>query len=173
MRTLVFAIALMALTACGFKLRGAYTFPFATAVLETPAAPADFGADLRRALEADVSVKLLDDTNARALTAQGPNAATFVRIRVLEVLSDKKILSLSSGGKVREFQLEQRIKFDVVDAFDKQILAPRTLNATREYSFSDAQALAKEGEERMLRQDMQSDLIAQMLRQLQSVRKPT
>jgi LPS-assembly lipoprotein len=171
-KLLLFIVTSIALSACGFQLRGAYNYPFASAVLQTPAASPDFGLAMRRSMETNASVKLLDETSAQALVAQGPAKADFVRIRVLEVFNDKKILSLSSGGKVREFQLEQRVKFDVVDAFERQILAPRTLNATREYSFSDAQALAKEGEERMLRVDMQADIIGQVLRQLQSARKP-
>ncbi len=172
-----FAIAFVALvtTACGFKLRGAYTFPFASVTLQTPATAPEFGLQLQRTVQGEGTLTLLSDAQvATQLDASG--SASLVRhakVRVLEVFVDKRILSLSSGGKVREFQLEQRVKFDVVDAFDKPMLAERTISATREYSFTDAQALAKEGEERMLRADMQTDLIAQMMRQLQAARRAT
>jgi alanine dehydrogenase len=59
----------------------------------------------------------------------------------------------------------------VLDAFDKELVPARTLTVTREFSFSDAQALAKEGEERLLRADMQNDLVTQILRQLQAARR--
>ncbi len=147
------------MTACGFKLRGAYTFPFASAALETPASAPEFSAQLRRALAGEASLRLVE-----------AQSAPHVRIRVLEVFSEKRILSLSSGGKVREFQIEQRVKFDVVDVNEKVLLPEQLITATREYSFSDAQALAKEGEERILRADMQTNLIAQILRQLQAAR---
>jgi LPS-assembly lipoprotein len=147
------------LTACGFQLRGAYTFPFKTASIESPASAPEFTEQLRRAIASQGSIQVVD-----------AKAKPQARIRVLEVFSDKRILSLSSGGKVREFVLEQRIKFDVVDEGDRALLEETTIAATRDFSFSDAQALAKESEERLLRADMQTDLLAQMLRQLQAAR---
>ena len=149
----------MVLSACGFQLRGAYTFPFKTALVESPKSAPEFAEQLRRSILSQGSITLVEAKDK-------PQA----RIRVLEVFSDKRILSLSSGGKVREFVLEQRIKFDVVDEGERALLEETTISATRDFSFSDAQALAKEGEERVLRADMQSDLIAQMLRQLQAAR---
>ncbi len=152
-------VASMLLTACGFHLRGAYVFAFKTASIEVPGALPEFALQLRRVLQNEGSIVVVESS-----------AKPQARIRMLEVFSDKRILSLSSGGKVREFALEQRIRFDVVDENDRELLAATTIAATRDFSYSDAQALAKEGEERLLRNDMQSDLIAQMLRQLQAVR---
>jgi LPS-assembly lipoprotein len=153
------AMCLSVVTACGFQLRGAYTFPFQTATIESPKAAPEFTEQLRRTILTQGQVKIVE-------AKEKPQA----RIRILEVFSDKRILSLSSGGKVREFVLEQRIKFDVVDEGERALLEETTIATTRDFSFSDAQALAKEGEERILRADMQTDLIAQMLRQLQAAR---
>jgi LPS-assembly lipoprotein len=147
------------LSACGFQLRGAYTFPFKTATIESPKATPEFTEQLRRTILSQGSIQIVE-------VKDKPQA----RIRILEVFADKRILSLSSGGKVREFVLEQRVKFDVVDEGDRALLEETTIAATRDFSFSDAQALAKEGEERILRADMQTDLVAQMLRQLQAAR---
>ncbi len=158
-RFFIISIFVSSLTACGFQLRGAYTFPFKTATIESPKAAPEFTEQLRRAIVSQGSIQLVEAKDK-------PQA----RIRVLEVFSDKRILSLSSGGKVREFVLEQRVKFDVVDEGDRALLDETTIAATRDFSFSDAQALAKEGEERVLRADMQTDLLAQMLRQLQAAR---
>jgi LPS-assembly lipoprotein len=158
-RYLSIALIALLLTACGFHLRGAYVFPFKTASIEVPGALPEFAVQLKRVLQNEGSINVVEST-----------AKPQARIRMLEIFTDKRILSLSSGGKVREFALEQRIRFDVVDENDRELLAPTTIAATRDFSFSDAQALAKEGEERLLRADMQSDLIAQVLRQLQAVR---
>jgi LPS-assembly lipoprotein len=158
-KLLMIGLCLGFVSACGFQLRGAYTFPFKTATIESPKASPEFTEQLRRTMVTQGSVTLVEAKDK-------PQA----RIRILEVFADKRILSLSSGGKVREFVLEQRIKFDVVDEGDRALLEETTIAATRDFSFSDAQALAKEGEERILRADMQTDLVAQMLRQLQAAR---
>jgi LPS-assembly lipoprotein len=172
MKKTLFIVALAStLAACGFTLRGAYTFPFATATLEVPRAAPDFEQQLRRALTADGAVRLVELKEVVGTDVPLSAAAKHVRVRVLEVFNDKRILSLSSGGRVREFLIEQRVKFDVLDAFDKELVPARTLTVTREFSFSDAQALAKEGEERLLRADMQNDLVTQILRQLQAARR--
>jgi LPS-assembly lipoprotein len=46
------------------------------------------------------------------------------------------------------------------------------INVRRDFSFNDSQALAKEGEERLLLADMQADAVQQMMRRLSAAKRP-
>jgi LPS-assembly lipoprotein len=161
MKKILLIGCLLTLSACGFQLRGDYQFAFATLALEAPAG-VPVALELRRQLGQLSNLKLVD-------IGQSP----AVRLRILENANEKRILSLSAGGRVREFQLEQRLRFDLLDAKGENLLPPDFIIVTRDFTFNDTQALAKEGEERMLLIDMQADLINQLLRRLNSARAST
>jgi LPS-assembly lipoprotein len=93
-------------------------------------------------------------------------------VRFLQVTFDKRVLSLSGAGRAREFELEYRIRYEFVDAKQRVWGEPGEITIRRDFSFAESQALAKEAEERHLIRDMQLDGAAQVLRRLQSVKRP-
>lgn len=82
----------------------------------------------------------------------------------------KKILSLSTGGRVREFQLGYRVAIRLVDPQGAEIAPIDEINLTRVLPFLDAQVLAKQAEEEMLYKDMQIDAVQQIIRRLAAIR---
>jgi LPS-assembly lipoprotein len=153
MRTWIILIAVL-LSACGFQLRGAYTLPFETLYVAQPET-SELRAVIKRNIEASTQTRIVDD----AKTAQA----------TLTVLVDtpvKKIMSLNSAGRVREYQLERTFTFQVTDAKGQPFLPPSTIRITREMTFDDAALLSKEGEEVLLWRDIQSDLVQQLMRRL-------
>lgn len=155
------AAALAAVIAgCGFHLRGEASYPFQTMYLNSPSTLA-ITTDLRRALEATGSAKLMP----AAKEAQ-------VVVDVNSVEDDKRILSLSSGGKVFEYLLTKRVLFRVHDAEGNDWLPTSEVVVRRTYTYSDTEALAKEYEEQRLWRDMQADAIQQIVRRMQSSKKP-
>jgi len=82
----------------------------------------------------------------------------------------KKILSLSAGGRVREFQLGYRVAIRLVDPQGTEIAPIDEINLTRVLPFLDAQLLAKQAEEEMLYKDMQIDAVQQIIRRLASIK---
>ena len=48
----------------------------------------------------------------------------------------------------------------------------RTLELTRDVTYSDADVLAKESEEQLLYRDMQGDMVQQIIRRLSAAHKP-
>lgn len=156
MRTFIL-LAALSLTACGFHLRGSQVhdmaFAFKSLYLKAPA-ETPFVTDLRTALS----------SNKVALTASAEAAEL-----VLEVVSEqtnKNILSLSGGGRVREYQLIYRVSLRAYD--NKQIdwLPPEEIMLTRILAYDDAQILAKEQEEAQLYRDMRTDAVGQAIRRL-------
>jgi len=154
-------LAMVMLSACGFRLRGSGpqpVLPFKTLFVSV-SDTSPVGVQLRRNLDAMSNIEVVTD---RKLA----DAA-------LEVLSegrDKQVLSLNSQGRVREYTLLYRLNFRVVDKEGRQLLAPTELVIRRIQSFNENQVLAKEAEEATLYREMQSDLVQQVLRRVSSIK---
>jgi LPS-assembly lipoprotein len=145
---------------CGFHLRGEANYAFETLYLNSPSTSA-ITTDLRRALDSSGSAKL----------ATAADKAQVV-LDVNAVEDEKHILSLSSGGKVFEFLLTKRVVFRVHDAEGNDWLPTSEIIVRRTYTYSDTETLAKEYEEQRLWRDMQTDAVQQVVRRLQTAKKP-
>jgi LPS-assembly lipoprotein len=148
------------LTSCGFHLRGEAHYTFDTLFLNSPAAQ-PLTTDLKRSLEGIGTAQLV----ASPETAQ-------VILDITSVENNKQILSLSGGGKVREFLLTKRILFRVHDAAGNDWLPTSEVLVRRSYTYIDTEALAKEAQEQRLWREMQDDAVQQIVRRLQSAKKP-
>ena len=162
----------LTLTACGFQLRGAAVYPFTSVFVQRPTA---FGVGTINV--AGATAPVVPDV-ILSLTQNGVQIKAKIEdadfaIRFLQVFFDKRVLSLSGGGRAREFELEYRVRYEFVDAKGRDWGEPGEITIRRDFSFAESQALAKEGEERQLIRDMQLDAAAQMLRRLQAVKKPS
>ena len=155
MRSRLLALAAtFLLAACGFQLRGSYALPFDTLYIALPET-AELHAVLKRNIEASTQTRVVKD----AKSAQA----------VLTVVSDvpiKNILSLSSTGRVREFQLVRTVAFRLHDSANRDLMPPAQVVIRRDISFSDTQVLSKESEEALLWRDIQTYLVQQLLRRL-------
>ncbi len=149
-------IALLAgliLAGCGFHLRGQSPLPFASAYIEAP--PGSHLASLLiQSLRLD-GKQVLDSPQTAEVT-----------IRLERESKAKEILSLSGGGKVREYRLSYRLTLSAYDRSGRPLLAPTELTLTRDFSYDDAQVLAKEAEEAQLLRDMEQEMLRQTLRRL-------
>jgi len=88
------------------------------------------------------------------------------------VQDDKEVLSLSSAGAVREFQLIKRVSFRLHDKEGADWMPAGEITIRRAYTFNETQALARDLEEQRLQRDMQTDAIQQIVRRLQAAKKP-
>jgi LPS-assembly lipoprotein len=154
----------LALSACGFHLRGSngsYNLPFNKIYVGLPAS-SNLAIDLKRNIRAIGTTEIAED----AAQADG----------IIDVLSNpettrgKSILSLNSNGRVREYQLSYTILFKVRDNAGNELLGPTQIGLTRPITFNESQLLAKETEEAMLYRNMQADLVQQMLRRLAALK---
>ena len=151
---------LLILAACGFKLRGQISsLPFETLYIAAPPGHT-IGSDLRRAVDATTTTKIVDSIDKAEAVLQ-----------VLNANNERRILSLSGGGRVREFELIFRITTRLIDNKGNEIVPENTITLLRILPFLDAQILAKEAEEQMLYQDMQADAVQQIIWRLATVQK--
>jgi LPS-assembly lipoprotein len=158
MKKIVPVVFCFFLAACGFQLRGQATLPFETLYISFPVGN-PIGTDLRRFVKAGTSTRLVDDPK----TAQAT-------LEVISAANERQIMSVSGGGRVREFELRYRVSFRLVDAKGVELIPVNEIALRRILPFTDAQVVAKEGEEAMLVREMQSDAAAQILRRLEAVK---
>lgn len=151
-------IVLVALSACGFQLRGAAHLPF-TAVYLSAAENSTLTNELRRTLRASSDVKFVST----------PQEAEAI-IDLYAEQRTKDILSFNAQGRAREYTLTLLINLRVHDGKGRDFLKPASLKQTREISFNEGEVLAKENEEALLYRDMQSDLVQQILRRVSSIK---
>lgn len=154
-------IVVLALSACGFQLRGASsqsTLPFSTIYLGLSES-SSLGTELRRYIRASGNTVIVAD----------PKAAEAI-LEVLSESRDKAVLSLNSQGRVREHTLYYRLRFRVKDSSERELLPVTEIVLKRDISFNESQVIAKEKEEEMLYRDMQSDLVQQILRRVSVLR---
>jgi len=148
----VLACATLALTACGFKLRGQQTFPFDT--ISVPV-NSPLGFELQRNIAA-----------ANEQTKLVANAADADAVlSIMGEAQEKVILSLNTQGRVREYQLRYRVVYRVATPKGLEFVPPTAILLTRDITFND-QVLAKEVEEGQLYAEMRSDTVQQIIRRL-------
>jgi LPS-assembly lipoprotein len=151
-------IAVLLLSGCGFQLRGAAHLPYETLHVAA-STTSTFATQLRRAVTSGSQTKVVDNPKEAQAT-----------LHVLSEQRQKAILSLSGGGRVREFQLIYLVSYRVADKDNKELRAPTQIRLHRDFSFNDSDTLSKESEEALLYRDMQTDAVNQLMRQLQATR---
>ncbi len=155
MKAITALLCTLLLSGCGFQLRGAANLPFESLYVQAPVS-SQFAVQLRRVVAAGSSTRIIDN--------QKEAAATLV---LVSELREKTILSLSGGGRVREFQLRYRMSYRLLDKSAVEVIPVTEILLTRDLSFNDEATLSKEAEEALLFRDMQNDAVHQLVRRLQ------
>lgn len=157
------------LAGCGFQLRQAPDFAFASLVINAPAS-SPLAAELKRELQRQGRVLVLGPGAVAPPPAPGASAAPAPSGRIvfdlLQEQREKVVVGLNASGQVREYQLRSRLQFRVRTPQGRELIPTTELLQSRDMSFSESLVLAKESEETLLYRDMQSDLVQQLLRRL-------
>ena len=149
------ALAALMLAGCVFHLQGRQPLPsaFEYTYVDTKDEQTDFVQDLRKALIA---------SGSKVIRTQGSSGAI---IRVHEDELTERILSVSARNIPTEYELTYRVEFSVT-ADGKELINHEEISATRDISFDEAQLLAKEREQEILREALARDLVALVMRRL-------
>ena len=147
----------LALGGCGFHLRKAPEMAFHSIALRGFAPRSPLADELRRSLSTVASV--VDDP-ARADV-------------VLDALTDqreKSVVASTAAGQVRELQVRVRFRFSLVTPAGRELLPPDELVLSRDISYNETNALAKEQEQEQLYRALQSDIVNQVMRRVSAAR---
>ena len=90
-------------------------------------------------------------------------------LQALDDARDRNVVASTSAAQVRELQLRVRLNFRAQTPAGRELLPVSELVLTRDLTYSESAALAKEHEEGELFREMQSDVVAQVLRRLASI----
>ncbi len=156
LRALLYIALITCLIGCGFHLRGAADLSFHTIFIQGNTLV--ISKNLNKTLHTN-GVKVLETAdNAEML------------LEMIGEESEKRILSLSGKGKVNEFELYYRVHYRTKFAGTELWSPVQTIEARRDFSYSDANLLAKQTEEKRLNENMQSDVISGIMRRLSTLK---
>lgn len=155
--TLCFVVILATLTSCGFELRGVANIAFESIYIQ--------GNTLT------ISKNLVKSLKVNDIKVSNSAENADLQLELMGEESEKRILSLSGDGLVREFELFYRIHYRTRQT-DAALWSPvQTIEARRDFSYSDANILAKQAEERQLNENMQTDVLSNLMRRLSRLKK--
>lgn len=149
---------LLALSACGFHLRGVGSVSFQTMYIQDSGAP-NIGRDLKRSIKSS-GAKVVDSAEKAQIS-----------LELMSESNEKRILSLSGTGRVREYELLYHVVFRVRETGSELWSPPQTVEQRRDFTYNDSQVLAKDNEEARLNNDMRTDAIREILRRVSSLSK--
>jgi len=152
-------VLLLTLSACGFHLRGDVNLDARLGKIYIQ------GADRYDPLVRELTQSL---AATGAVVVEESKDATAV-LQILKNSGSRRVLSVSSAGKVREYELYQTLEFKVGDTAGVELMAPQRLELTRAYLFDKEDVLGKSNEEEMLRRDLRRDLVRLVMLRLEAL----
>ncbi len=146
---------------CGFELRRAPVLRFRTLQLAGFRPDSPLAAELRRTIDASPTTRVVDSA-----------AQAQVVLQAQLDTREKGVVATTAAALVREVQLRARLVYSLRTPNDRLLAPPVELLLTRDMSYNERDALAKEEEEGFLYRAMQSDLVAQVMRRLAALPAP-
>ena len=156
-KKLIAILLLLVIESCGFHMRGMTEISFKTISLEG------------KELSFTKNLKKILNTNKVAIVS--PTENPELRVELLSEESEKRILSLSGQGLVREFEIFYRVRYRIKTS-DSEIWSQENIIETRkDFTYSDSNLIGKEEEERQLNEAMRNEAITNLFNQIQLTKK--
>lgn len=152
----IILLLMLSLSACGFHLRGSADLSFKQVFIQ--GSTLSISRDLKHSLKAN-GIKVTDSTEQAELL-----------LEIINEASEKRILSLSGGGLVREYELNYKVNFRTRATSDATWSPVQTVQVRRDFSYDDKVLLGKAEEEDRLNTDMRKDAVREILRRLTAIK---
>jgi LPS-assembly lipoprotein len=94
-----------------------------------------------------------------------------MQLELLKEDYEKRILSLSGSGLVREYELYYRVHYRTKSVQETLWSQPLMMEVRRDLSYSDKSLLGKEIEEKQLVEDMHKQVVRNLMRRLATLKK--
>jgi LPS-assembly lipoprotein len=153
-----FLLLVLALSACGFQMRGASSVP--PDMARTYIAAEDHRSLFYRRLSDS-----LRNVGVDVVETEAEATATF---SILSDIPGQRVLSVSARNVPREFEVSRTVLYGV-QTTDATLLATRSQTLTRDYTWDETQVLGKEKEGELLREAIVEDLVRIVLIQLSAI----
>lgn len=150
-------LLISSLISCGFQLRGATDVSFSNIFIQ--------GNTLV------INKKLVKSLNTNGVKVLPTADGAELLLEMVGEESEKRILSLAGTGTVNEFELFYRVHYRTKRVDDALWSQTQTVESRRDFTYDDANLLAKQGEEKRLNENMQQDVLSNLMRRLSSLKK--
>jgi LPS-assembly lipoprotein len=138
----VILIMALLLSACGYHLRGALQLPAGMKYVYLEGGSPELRGQFMRAMQIS-SVPV----------ASSPETAGMI-VKIFDEDSQRRVLSLGSGGTANDFELGYRFEYEIVDSKNKVLSARQPVEIKREYYNNQLAIIAKDNEELVIRNEM-------------------
>ncbi len=151
---------LIALAGCGFQLRGEAIIPDSLKVIYIQGVEMnrDLGRELERSLTRNGVVVVSDYQKDSAI------------LTIVEYKVDRRVLSVGSDAKVNEVELYGFAEFKVSDAEGHILSDQQRVEARRDLQFDQNQVIGTTEEARLLREQLDQQLVQSILRRLAAIK---
>jgi LPS-assembly lipoprotein len=158
--SVVVIFTLIALAGCGFHLRGEATIPDNLKVIYVQGVEMnkDLGRELKRNLTNNGVTVVSDYQKDSAI------------LTVVEYKVDRRVLSVGSDAKVNEYELYGIVDFKISDAEGQLLSDQQRVEARRDFQFDENQVIGTTEEARLLREQIDQQLVQSMLRRLAAIK---
>ncbi len=159
LRRVVAACLACIVAGCGFHLRGEPEVGIRKLFVSANV-PSQVAVEIRRALTAGPTRIVATAAEAEA------------HLRVLTESREKTVFTITTAGRVYEYQLKISVRYElVVPGREEPVIPSNEIQTRRLVTYSEAAPTAKEAEEQLLYKDMQVDLARQILRHVAAKRE--
>jgi LPS-assembly lipoprotein len=149
-------LLIAALSSCGFQLRQPNPVSFKSIQLQ---GNTQITSALKKSLK-EQNVKLVETAEEAEL-----------QVELIHEENEKRILSLSGTGVVREYELYYRVQYRTKASNEPTWGLPLVMESRRDYTYNDSNLLAKLAEEKRLTQTMRTDVLNGIMRRLSALKK--
>ncbi|NOT65262.1 MAG: hypothetical protein HOP06_04390 [Methylotenera sp.] len=147
------------LAACGFQLRGVTQLSFKN--LHIQGSPISISKELKQSFKTN-GIHVVDSAEA-----------ADVLLEIINESNEKRILSLSGEGVVREYALNYSVSFRTREPANPTWDSVQTVQTRRDFSYNDSALLGKAEEEAALNNDMRKDAVREIMRRLTAIKPAT
>lgn len=158
-RTFLLSLLLL-LTSCGFQMRGAYQLPVAMQTTYVDASAIAKNSGLSRVL-----IRRLKASDIKIAESESDNIAVLTLSKEQKT---KRIVSVDSRGRAREYTLTYKISFNVKAMNAEFEMIDQEIRIERDFVFDTEDVLGNSREESRLYEEMQADVIRLIMLRLQS-----
>jgi LPS-assembly lipoprotein len=156
-KKLIAILLLLVIASCGFHMRGMTEISFKAISLEG------------KELSFSKNLKKMLNTNKVAIVS--PTENPELRVELLSEESEKRILSLSGQGLVREFEIFYRVRYRIKTTDSEIWSQENVVEIRKDFTYSDSNLIGKEEEERQLSEAMRNEAITNLFNQIQLIKQ--
>ncbi len=143
------------LSGCGFKMRGKVSLPAEMRSVFVKASSLPFTDQLEVQLSRSGVEMAKNEKSASAI------------LKIHKITRKKRVQSVGSLGRVREFRLSIAVTFDVKTVDGKILVKRQTVTRNRDYAFDEGQVVGKSVEASIIQRELLRDIGSSVLQRIQ------